>query len=48
VLLGVQSDFLEASLATIQAHYGTVDQYLEQAIGLDPSKREQLRSAYLE
>jgi hypothetical protein len=25
-----------------------VDQYLDQAIGLDPSKREQLRSAYLE
>ena len=48
VLLGVQSDFLEASLATIQAHYGTVDQYLDQAIGINPSKRQQLRSAYLE
>ena len=48
VLLGVQTDFLHASLATIQAHYGTVDHYLVQAIGIDTNKRQQLRSAYLE
>jgi protein-tyrosine phosphatase len=47
VLLGVQADFLEAALNTIDASFGGMGAYLEQALGLDSTKRLALRNAYL-
>lgn len=46
-LLEARSEYLQASLDTIDAEYGSVDVYLEQALGLGPEQRESLRAALL-
>ncbi|MBW2314473.1 MAG: tyrosine-protein phosphatase [Deltaproteobacteria bacterium] len=46
-LLDARRPYLEASFETIEAHYGSVDVYLEQRLGLTPAKREHLRQIFL-
>lgn len=40
--------FLAGAFAEIEARYGSVDAYLEQAAGLTPARRKALRAFYLE
>ena len=47
-LMGVRESYLEKAFATIEVQYGSLDNYLEQALGLDAAKRAQLRALYLE
>ncbi|MCB1631751.1 MAG: tyrosine-protein phosphatase [Pseudomonadales bacterium] len=47
-LLGVNEGLLENAFEAIEARYGSLDHYLEQALGLDAEKRERLQALYLE
>jgi protein-tyrosine phosphatase len=47
-LMGVREPYLEKAFEAIEANYGSLDNYLEQALGLDEGKRAQLRAFYLE
>jgi protein tyrosine/serine phosphatase len=38
--LGVEAAYLEAALAEIEARHGSVEAYLEQAVGVDPALRD--------
>ena len=40
--LGVRPEFLEAAFGEIEARYGSLDAYLEQALGLDPAARDRV------
>jgi hypothetical protein len=44
----VQESFLQASLAEIQARYGTVQNYLSQELNLTPAALLRLQSLYLD
>ena len=46
VLAGVKPEYIQKSLATIKEKYGSVNQMLEQELGLTESKRKQLVSLY--
>jgi protein-tyrosine phosphatase len=46
-LLDARRPYLEASFDTIEAHYGTVDNYLETRLGLSSEEREHLRQTFL-
>jgi len=46
-LLDARRPYLEASFDTIEAHYGSVENYLETRLGLSSEEREQLRQAFL-
>lgn len=46
-LLGVRAVYLRASFDTIAQDFGSVEQYLEVAVGLDAAKRERLRDLAL-
>jgi len=45
--MGVEAAFLEASFAAIAERHGGLDAYLEDALGVDPGLRDQLRSRVL-
>lgn len=47
VLYSVEASYLEAAVAGVLLRYGTLDAYLEQALGLDDSKVARLRGMYL-
>lgn len=44
MLMRAQPQYLEAALAVIDAEFGSVDTYLERALGLTPARRERLRA----
>ena len=46
-LLDARRPYLQASIDTIEAEYGSVDRYLDRRLGLDPEKRERLRQIFL-
>lgn len=46
-LVGVEEAFLEESYAAITSHYGTIDAYLETALGVTSERREKLKELYL-
>lgn len=48
VLWRVQEDFLNAALHTVDADYGDVPRYLEQALGVGPREQERLAALYLQ
>ncbi len=48
VFMGVEAEFLDAAFAGMAEEYGSVDGYLERAIGLDATARETLRQRYTE
>jgi protein-tyrosine phosphatase len=48
VLWRVQEDFLDAALHAVDADYGGVPQYLEQALGLGATEQERLAALYLQ
>ena len=48
VLWRVQEDFLDAALHVVEADFGGVQPYLEQALGLSPKKQERLAALYLQ
>ncbi|MEM5515471.1 tyrosine-protein phosphatase [Henriciella sp. AS95] len=45
--LGVERQFLEAALASIQSESGSLDTYLEDTLGVGPGRREAIRSKLL-
>ncbi len=47
VLYTVSAGYLQVAIAAILAHYGTIDAYFEDALGLDAAKIERLRGLYL-
>ena len=47
-LVGVERDFLLAAYAAISKEYGSVDTYLEKALGLDARRTDKLRATFLE
>ncbi|HUD29563.1 MAG TPA: tyrosine-protein phosphatase, partial [Novosphingobium sp.] len=48
VLMGVEPEYLDTAWAAIEERHGTVGAYLEEALGLDPAKRERLQAALTE
>ncbi|MFT4056602.1 MAG: tyrosine-protein phosphatase [Novosphingobium sp.] len=42
VLMGVEIEYLQAAWMAVEEHYGTLDVYLEEALGLTRAKREYL------
>ncbi|MCT2399967.1 tyrosine-protein phosphatase [Novosphingobium mangrovi (ex Huang et al. 2023)] len=48
VLMGVEPEYLQAALASIEERHGSVDAYIEEALGLDGTTREKLRAALVE
>ena len=42
--LGVEAAYLEAAFAEIEARHGTVDAYLEQAVGVDAPLRARIEA----
>lgn len=47
-LLGVRREQMAQTLADIRERYGSVDRYLEQALGVDAARRQALRQRYLD
>jgi protein tyrosine/serine phosphatase len=45
VLMGVEPEYLDTAWAAIEERHGSVDAYLEEALGLDGVKRDRLREA---
>ncbi len=46
-LAGVEEAFLEAAYRSIDKHYGNLENYFEQALGLTPERRKKLQDLYL-
>jgi protein-tyrosine phosphatase len=47
-MLEVHEDYLAMALSHIDEHFGTVENYLEQALGVGPAELAELRERYLE
>lgn len=47
-LTSTRPEFLEAAFAAIDENFNSMDEYLEQALGLSPQKREHLKRQYVE
>lgn len=47
-LSGVRLDYIEAAFAEVDATYGSIDGYLEGALGVDATRRAALQARYLE
>jgi protein-tyrosine phosphatase len=47
-LLGVRLDYIRAAIDTVDEHYGSMDGYLENALGLTPERRAALQDLLLE
>ncbi|HTO58526.1 MAG TPA: tyrosine-protein phosphatase [Pseudomonadales bacterium] len=47
-LSGVRLDYIEAALGEVDATYGSFEAYLDEALGVDASRRAALQARYLE
>ena len=47
VAMGVEADYLATAIAEMKARYGSIDGYLDQAVGLDAAAREAVRAHIL-
>lgn len=48
IALRVDSRYLDRFYTTVEEHYGSVDDYLQSVIGLDPYSKQQLQQQYLQ
>lgn len=48
VLMSVEAQYLEAAFVAIEREHGSVDAYLQAALGVDEAKRERLRATLVE
>ena len=48
IALRVDSRYLDRFYRTVEEHYGSVDDYLQSVIGLDPHSKRQLQQQYLQ
>lgn len=48
VLMGVEPAYLESAFVAIEERFGSIDAYLEEALGMDGAAREKLRAALVE
>ena len=46
--MGVQPEYLETALAAIEERHGSIDAYLEEALGIDAATRDRLRAELVE
>jgi len=46
-MLSAKKEYLQSTFATIQHQYGSIDQFLRDAVGLDESKINQLKQEFL-
>ena len=46
-LLAARRDYLQASVDVMKERYGSIDAYLEEALGLTPEKRAALQREFL-
>lgn len=46
-VLGVKREYLEASLDEMQQHYGSVEQYFSEGLGIDSAGQQALRARFL-
>lgn len=47
-LFDARAEYLATAFDTIEAHWGSVDAYLTEGLGLTPARRERLRELFLE
>jgi protein tyrosine/serine phosphatase len=47
-LWGVEEDYIVTALDAAEARYGNLDSYLEAVLGIDATRREALRTLYLD
>ena len=47
-MLEVHEDYLARALDSIEERFDSLDHYLEEALGVGPAEREELRQRYLE
>ena len=47
-MLEVHEDYLARALASIDDNYGSLERYMEEALGVGGQEREELRRRYLE
>jgi len=47
-ILGVKTEYLEASFDEMQTKYGTIEEYFTEALGIDAAMQKKLRRMYLE
>jgi protein-tyrosine phosphatase len=45
-MMGAKREYIQATFTTIKAQYGTMDNYLEKVLGLNPKKIKQLKAIY--
>lgn len=48
VLMAVEPEYLETAFAAIEEQHGSIDGYLDEALGMDAAARERLRGALVE
>lgn len=48
VLMGVEPEYLEAAYVAVEERHGSIDAYLEEALGVDAAMRDKLRAALVE
>jgi protein-tyrosine phosphatase len=46
-IFGVKASYLEASFEEMQKHYGTIDKYFSEGLGIGPAGQKRLREIYL-
>ncbi|MBM7567609.1 tyrosine-protein phosphatase [Paenibacillus sacheonensis] len=46
--MGVQKEFLQASLDEMKAKYGSIDGFIEKGLGVTKEERAKLKAMYLE
>jgi protein-tyrosine phosphatase len=46
-IFGVKASYLEASFEEMQKHYGTIDKYFSEGLGIGPAGQKRLRDIYL-
>ncbi|MDX3239955.1 tyrosine-protein phosphatase [Streptomyces sp. ME03-5709C] len=47
-LFDARKEYLETAFDTIEEHWGSVDRYVEEGLGLTPARRERLRALFLD
>ena len=47
-MLEVHEDYLERALASIEENYGSIERYLEEALGVGAPERDELKARYLD
>jgi len=47
-ILGVREEYLQASFSEVQSKFGTIEQYFEAGLGIEPAEQQALRNQFVE